>query len=45
MVRFKGFILFYQWTLLRKHMRVNGMSVLGIDLEKNQSAMKEFITQ
>lgn len=28
-----------------KYMRVNGMSVLGIDLEKNQKALKEFITQ
>lgn len=28
-----------------KYLRVNGMSVLGIDLEKNQSALKEFITQ
>lgn len=28
-----------------KYMRVNGMSVLGIDLEKNQIALKEFITQ
>ena len=28
-----------------KYMRVNGMSVLGIDLEKNQKALQEFITQ
>ncbi len=28
-----------------KYMRVNGMSVLGIDLEKNQKALKEFISQ
>ena len=28
-----------------KYMRVNGMSVLGIDLEKNQKALKEFIVQ
>lgn len=28
-----------------KYMRVNGMSVLGIDLEKNQKALKEFIYQ
>ena len=28
-----------------KYMRVNGMSVLGIDVEKNQKALKEFITQ
>lgn len=28
-----------------KYLRVNGMSVLGIDLEKNQNALKEFITQ
>lgn len=28
-----------------KYMRVNGMSVLGIDLEKNQKALKGFITQ
>ena len=28
-----------------KYMRVNGMSVLGIDLEKNQKALCEFITQ
>ena len=28
-----------------KYMRVNGMSVLGIDLEKNQKALKEFIAQ
>lgn len=28
-----------------KYMRVNGMSVLGIDLMKNQKALKEFITQ
>ena len=28
-----------------KYMRVNGMSVLGIDLEKNRKALKEFVTQ
>ena len=28
-----------------KYMRVNGMSVLGIDLEQNQKALKEFMTQ
>lgn len=28
-----------------KYMRVNGVSVLGIDLEKNQKALQEFITQ
>ena len=28
-----------------KYMRVNGMSVLGIDLKKNQEALQEFIAR